>query len=247
MVTHILTFHAAAGLFCLYSQEGVLYSREKETSIVMPHFQNEQDFPGYKVVGVDEVGYGAWAGPVVVAGVLFHTYELSPFLSENIKDSKTLTAPMREKVFEAFTSTPHWGQWYISSVSVDSLTNGHVLQETLKAMAYVAEQLNASAVLVDGCHRLPCALPQRTLAKGDHISFSIAMASIIAKVTRDRLMQDLSWKYPEFFWHRNKGYGTLQHQEALRIHGLTIHHRPKYCRRIIPLQEPFEATKTFFQ
>jgi ribonuclease HII len=199
----------------------------------MPHFQYEQKFSSHSVAGVDEVGYGAWAGPIVVAGVIFDTYDLPPFLQENINDSKSVTAAMRDRLFEAFTSMPHLGRWETFFVSVESLTKGNVLQETLKAMTHVADTLKASAVLVDGCHRIPSQIPQKTLPKGDHISFSIAMASIIAKVTRDRFMETLSHEYPSFSWDRNKGYGTRHHQEALIAHGLTIHHRPQYCRRIL--------------
>jgi len=199
----------------------------------MPSFEFENAFNIPAIAGVDEVGYGAWAGPVVVAAVILYPEYIPISFLTQVNDSKALSAAQRMDLYTTFTAHPVWGKSSIAFVSVEQINQGNVLHETHKAMAIAVEALPAHAVLVDGCHPIPCALPQRSIPKGDQKSLSIAMASILAKVTRDHLMQDLALSHPPFQWEKNKGYGTLAHRKAILAHGLTSHHRTKYCRNLI--------------
>ena len=199
----------------------------------MPDFELERSFGGSAIAGVDEVGYGAWAGPVVVAAVILDPDQICPDFLNKINDSKALSARQRELIYTTFVAQPLWGKWSIASVSVEKINVGNVLHETHTAMANAVNLLPACAVLVDGCHTIPTDLPQQCIPKGDQKSLSIAMASIVAKVTRDRLMQELSAVYPPFQWKKNKGYGTLSHRNAIFDHGLTPHHRVNYCHNFM--------------
>lgn len=199
----------------------------------MPDFELERSFGGFEIAGVDEVGYGAWAGPVVVAAVILAPDQICPDFLNTVNDSKALSARQREAIYTTFVAHPLWGKWSIADVSVEKINTGNVLHETHIAMANAVTLLPACAVLVDGCHTIPTDLPQQCTPKGDQKSLSIAMASIIAKVTRDRLMQELSLSYPFFQWDKNKGYGTLSHRNAIVDHGLTPHHRINYCHNFM--------------
>ena len=206
----------------------------------MPDFHFETSLAVSFVAGVDEVGYGAWAGPVLVAAVILDAPSIPSSFLTQIHDSKALSAVQREKLYTTFVAHPLWGQWSLASVSVEAINQGNVLRETHKAMATAVELLPACAVLVDGCHTIACDLPQKCIPKGDQKSLSIAMASIMAKVSRDRLMTDLASLYPLFQWEKNKGYGTLGHRQAILHHGLTSHHRLKYCRNLMREKESQE-------
>ena len=206
----------------------------------MPDFELERSFSLSAVAGVDEVGYGAWAGPVVVAAVIIDRNHVSFDFLDTVNDSKALTAPQREAIYTTFLAHPLWGQWSVSFVSVEKINAGNVLRETPAAMTTAVSLLPAEAILVDGCYTLPCDLPQKCAPKGDQQSLSIALASVLAKVTRDRFMQDLSPQYPPFNWEKNKGYGTLSHRNAIRDHGLSPHHRIKYCDKFMKANRLFD-------
>lgn len=186
------------------------------------------------IAGVDEVGYGAWAGPIIVAAVIINqqAIKLTPLMTM-IKDSKQLSFNQRETIYEKFVESPDLACWATASVSVEELTVGNVLHETLRAMTIAVSGINAAGVIVDGCHGIPCQLPQKIIPNGDQKSLSVALASILAKVTRDRLMCELAKTYPGFLWEKNKGYGTLAHRKAILCHGLTPHHRVKYCHKFL--------------
>lgn len=203
----------------------------------MPDYAWEKSLPEGPIAGVDEVGYGAWAGPVGVAAVILSLENIPSLFLEKIQDSKKLTPRRREDLVQDFLQHPAWGKWTLAWVKVEHINEGNVLQETLSAMAEAAFMLHPKGVVVDGNHAIPCPLPQRWGPKGDQQSWSIAMASILAKVHRDRRMETLSLEYPLFHWQQNKGYGTQAHREAVLTHGLTPHHRLRYCRKILEKKE----------
>lgn len=196
-----------------------------------PDFSLEQASPG-PVAGIDEVGRGPWAGPVVAAALIFpHRDSLPETLRHGLNDSKTLSAARREALFAELPSCAAIG---LGAASVAEIDCFNILQATLRAMARAMAQLERrletgpSLALVDGTHAPSLSCPVQTVTKGDSKSLSIAAASIVAKVTRDRLMAELGRRYPGFGWERNAGYGTAQHKEGLARLGITPHHRRSF-------------------
>ena len=193
----------------------------------MPDFNLEREFGGI-VAGIDEAGRGPWAGPVVAAAVVLPA-ELPHRLAERLDDSKKLSAAVRGELFAALAGCAEIG---IGAASVAEIDRDNILAATFLAMrrAVAALPRTPSVVLVDG-NRLPPGLPceGRTVVGGDGKSLSIAAASIVAKVTRDRAMAALGARYPAFGWERNAGYGTRQHQEGLLASGVTRHHRRSFA------------------
>lgn len=188
------------------------------------------------VAGVDEAGRGPWAGPVVAGAVIFPNLRISDLLRETLNDSKKLTHAKRVILFEELhRSDALIGCGMASVEEIDSL---NILQATFLAMKRAIEALSLapSFALIDG-NKIPPKLPcsAQAVVKGDALSLSIAAASIIAKVTRDRLMNDLAKDYPHYGWEKNAGYGTKIHQDGLKEFGICIHHRKSYApiRRII--------------
>ena len=179
---------------------------------------------GYEVImGVDEVGRGPWAGPVTACAVILDPENIPPGLN----DSKKLSAKRRAQLFEEIINTS-----LVSCVHVDvgEIDKINILQATFRAMERSISKLPIpDHILIDG-NKLPPNLPSPATAiiKGDGKSASIAAASIIAKVTRDRLMADLSLEYPGYGWEKNAGYGTKIHQSGLLNNGLTPHHRRSF-------------------
>jgi ribonuclease HII len=177
------------------------------------------------VAGVDEVGRGPLAGPVVAAAVVF-PQDIS---LTQITDSKRLTPQKREELFDLiFQNALNVG---IAKVDQDAIDKLNILNASLKAMQEAISRLKnrPDLVLVDGNQKIPnLRIPQITIIKGDSLSLSVAAASIIAKVTRDRLMQDHHKKYPIFFFNQNKGYATKSHIQALREHGPCEIHRRSF-------------------
>lgn len=177
------------------------------------------------VCGVDEAGRGPLAGPVVAAAVIFDKKRIP----RGLDDSKKLSAPTREKLFEKIMERAV--AVGVGEASVDEIDLVNIRQATHLAMARAVRALNPAPVfaLVDGND--PPALPCHceTIIGGDGISVSIAAASIIAKVTRDRIMVALHRQFPVYCWDRNKGYGTEDHLHALAVHGCTAHHRRSFA------------------
>ena len=175
------------------------------------------------VCGIDEAGRGPWAGPVVAAAVV-----LDPkCIPGGIDDSKKLTEAQREALFPALLASARVG---IGIADVARIDRDNILQATLWAMAQALEQIEGVALaLVDGnrAPTLPCAV--ETIIEGDAKSLSIAAASIIAKVTRDRIMVGHDVTYPQYGFARHKGYGTAFHQDALERHGPTPLHRRSFA------------------
>ena len=180
------------------------------------------------VAGIDEVGRGPWAGPVVAAAVILDQDRLPDHLLSSIDDSKNLTAAKREQLAQQL---PHVARIGLGAAAVAEIASLNILDATLLAMARAVDALGnpPDFALVDGNQlpTLPCA--SRAVIKGDSVSLSIAAASIVAKVTRDRLMARLGARYPGFGWERNAGYGTKEHQEALKRLGVAPHHRVSFA------------------
>ena len=174
--------------------------------------------------GVDEAGRGPWAGPVVAAAVVLP----ENFVTDKINDSKKLSKKNRDILYESITKNADFGLGFASVNEIDKL---NILQATFLAMTRAVSNLNTLPVraLIDGNvipSDLPCAA--ECIVKGDSKVVSIAAASIIAKVTRDRFMTKLAQLYPGYGWEKNFGYGVKEHQEALKILGLTPEHRRSF-------------------
>lgn len=202
----------------------------------MPDFRLEKEArrAGFsRVAGVDEAGRGPWAGPVVAGAVVIEGLRLSPALRRNIDDSKRLTPGRRETLFEALCDLEREGHVRIGvgRAAVWEIDAVNILEAALRAMARAVGALGVGPdlVLVDGNREPALSCSVRTVVKGDARSLSIAAASIVAKVTRDRLMQDLARDHPGYGWERNAGYGTRQHRAALARLGITPQHRASFA------------------
>ncbi|MCE2509785.1 MAG: ribonuclease HII [Alphaproteobacteria bacterium] len=189
----------------------------------MPDFALEMEVPG-PVAGIDEVGRGPLAGPVLAAAVILKPEDFPKHLHGEVRDSKTLSAGKREAVLKALLPISRIG---IGAASVREIDRLNILNATFLAMARAVQalQLEPALALVDGNRAPALACPVRTVVGGEMVSLSIAAASIVAKVTRDRLMVRLGRRHPGYGWERNAGYGTAAHREALLSLGVTPHHR----------------------
>lgn len=196
----------------------------------MPDFSLEDALGGQNIAGVDEVGYGAWAGPVLVAAVILYPHCIPERVLNMVEDSKKLSPAKRNYVYEKLLENPAHLTWVTRQASVEEIAQYNVLGATLRAMACAVEALRPvpKGILVDGRHTPPTSLPTYPTVRGDGKSLSIAAASILAKVTRDTWMVQLHQEFPEFCWQSNKGYGTASHASALKKFGLTPHHRIGY-------------------
>ncbi len=207
----------------------------------MPSFEYENRLGGL-VVGVDEAGRGPWAGPVVAGAVVFLTQDVDAFLLENLNDSKKISARKREVLYDKLMEAQAKGNILlgIGQASVEEIDALNILQATFLAMKRAVEALRQKPdyAIVDGNQKpkgLPC--DSMTVIKGDAKSYSIAAASILAKVYRDRLMADLAKDYPYYGFEKNAGYGTKTHIEGLQNHGVAEGiHRKSYR----PIQEILE-------
>jgi len=206
------------------------------------------------VAGLDEAGRGPLAGPVVAAAIFL---QKNCRINLRINDSKKLSEKQREYFYEILTGHPHI-EWGIGMVSEKIIDRVNILEATKLAMQkavqvlekklenqyshkYDGRRICASIdfLLIDGNFTLPArsiggggaaiSVPQRSIIKGDQKVFSIAAASIIAKVTRDRLMQEMHKKYPKYGFNKHKGYGTTQHIQYLKNFGPCPVHRKSFC------------------
>ena len=199
----------------------------------------EAGAPAILVAGVDEAGRGPLAGPVVSAAVVLPAKGLPRGLAGSIDDSKALTAKRREAVLPAILGCCEVG---IGSASVAEIDRVNILQATFLSMRRALAALpEAPAIaLIDG-NRVPKDLPclGRAIIGGDRRSLSIAAASIVAKVIRDRIMAGLSEQHPGYGWDRNAGYGTPEHLAALQELGVSPHHR----RSFAPVSQRLSLTR----
>lgn len=177
-----------------------------------------------KIVGVDEAGRGPLAGPVVAAAVQI----LPTDFKCEIRDSKRLSPKKREQAYEEILRTCHVGVGISTVAEIDEI---NILQATFLAMRRALKVLpfEPEFCLVDGNLEIPdLPWPQRAIVKGDHLSISIAAASIVAKVERDRIMEDYHKLYPNYNFGQNKGYATKEHRAAIKENGRSPVHRQSF-------------------
>ena len=193
----------------------------------MPDFVIEGGYTG-RVAGVDEVGRGPLAGPVVAAAVVF-PHGVAPGLAMMLDDSKKLSGEQREGAYAALLASGS-AEIGVGAASVTEISRINILRASLLAMARAVSRLPVTPdmVLVDGNQAPKLACPVRCVIGGDAISLSIAAASIVAKVVRDRAMTRLAARIPVYDWHSNVGYGTAAHRAAITVHGPSRHHRPTF-------------------
>ncbi|EFH86948.1 ribonuclease HII [Ktedonobacter racemifer] len=188
------------------------------------------------IAGLDEAGRGCLAGPVVAAAVILPLESNpTPVLARftGVNDSKQLNEATRERLYDVIME--HALAVGVGIGSVELIDQRNILQATLQSMRVALTQLTptAQALLLDAVRLRDIPLPQLSLTKGDSRCLSIAAASIIAKVTRDRLMHQLHEEFPRYGFKQHKGYGTPEHLEALKQFGVTPHHR----RSFSPIRE----------
>jgi ribonuclease HII len=216
-----------------------------------PNFSEEKKLwrKGYKIVaGIDEAGRGPLAGPVIAVAIIVQNFKFqilnfkanSNF--KNIKDSKKMTAKQRENVYRFLTMQPDiiFGIGKVSEKIIDKI---NILEATKLAMKRATMSLNSKLqtvnckkiqnieyLLIDGNFKInKLKMPQKSIIKGDSKVMSIAMASIIAKVTRDKIMEKYHKKYPDYGFDKHKGYGTKEHFSNLKNFGICKIHRKTFC------------------
>lgn len=198
----------------------------------MPDFKYEDMYEGL-IVGVDEAGRGPWVGPVVAGAVVFLKKKVDPYLLAHLNDSKKISAKMREKLFELIKEESLKGNlaFGIGQASAQEIDEMNILEATFLAMRRAVQNLKIKPdmALIDG-NRTPkdFVCPTKCIIKGDALSCSISAASIMAKVYRDRLMQEMARIYPGYGFEKNAGYGTKEHIEGLKKYGVTPEHRKSY-------------------
>ncbi len=188
-----------------------------------------------RVVGIDEAGRGPLAGPVVAAAVVLP----ERFRHRELDDSKKLSERTRERLYAEITGHGEI-RWAFAVVEAEEIDRLNILRATHEAMrrAFAALLFAPDHALIDGLPVLPFPIPQTALVGGDGLSFSIAAASVIAKVTRDRLMVEMEARYPAYGFARHKGYGTALHLAKLRAHGPCAIHRKSFSpvrQALLPL------------
>ncbi len=188
----------------------------------------DSQYAGFVVAGIDEVGRGPLAGNLVTACVVMPPEPLIMW----VDDSKKLSEPRRESVYEEIMA--HALYVGIGQATPEEIDEINILQATRKAMKEAADQVPADIFLVDAMSDLGLKGREVHIIKGDATSYAIAAASIVAKVTRDRQMQELDELYPGYGFMRHKGYGTAEHLAALRSIGPCPAHRRSFIRRICP-------------
>ena len=198
-----------------------MINREERARMLMS-FDRQYMQPGIVVAGMDEVGRGPLAGNVVTACVVMPE---SPLL-QWVDDSKKLSESRREKVYEEIMACALYIG--IGEVSPEEIDRINILQATRKAMRIAAESVPADLFLIDAVTGLGLKGKEVPIVRGDASSYSIAAASIVAKVTRDRQMAEADLLYPEYGFARNKGYGTKEHIAALKEYGPTPLHRRSF-------------------
>jgi len=187
------------------------------------------------VIGTDEAGRGPVAGDVYTAAVCFKD-DVPIELFSKLNDSKKLKEETREELYDLIKKYSYWS---INAITIKQIEEINILQASLLGMKIsILDVIQKSNVknplcLVDGNKKIKFDLPQKTIVKGDSKSASIAAASILAKVERDRYMKKLSLKYPEYNWNKNKGYLTKSHIEAIKKYGICKYHRKSFLKNHI--------------
>ena len=189
--------------------------------VMNPDFLIENECACDFIAGVDEAGRGPLCGPVVAAAVIFPNRDIE--IPVVIRDSKKMSAHQRAVAYDWITKNTIWATGECNPVEIDEL---NILWASMRAMERAVASLSRAPelCLIDG-NRVPQNLRGRAIVRGDAKSISIAAASIVAKETRDKIMQDLSVRFPEYGWDKNAGYPTAEHLSAIEKYGVTEHHR----------------------
>lgn len=207
-----------------WMREYELHKKNKQMFEEMMTFEHKAKKKGFQYIcGIDEVGRGPLAGPVVAAAVILP----DGFYLPGLTDSKKLTEEKREYFYGIIVKEAiSYGIGMISPEQIDDL---NIYQATKAAMLAAVDQLSLKpdCLLIDAME-LALPIPQESLIKGDSRSVSIAASSVVAKVTRDRLMKQLALEWPQYGFDQNMGYGTKRHIEALNKYGVTVHHRKSF-------------------
>ena len=193
-------------------------------------YENEAKSKGYNVIcGVDEAGRGPLAGPVFAAAVILP----DGHIIEGVNDSKKLSEKKREMLFDKIIE--ECVCYSIGTASEKEIDEINILQATYLAMKRAVEglEIKPDYVLIDGNRMPPLDIPAETIVEGDGKSASIAAASIIAKVSRDRYMLKLAEKYPQYEFEKHKGYGTKLHYEKIAEHGISDIHRKSFLKKVL--------------
>ncbi len=201
---------------------------KNEVKIDWLKYENEAKADGFNIVcGIDEAGRGPLAGPVCAAAVILP----DGCIIDGVNDSKKLTEKKREQLFEVIKETAV--AYSIATADEKEIDEINILQATYLAMnrAFNGLKIKPDMALVDGNRDPNLGIPTRTIVKGDAASMSIAAASILAKVTRDRFMLEMDKKYPEYQFAKHKGYGTKLHYEMLDKYGASEIHRMSFLRK----------------
>ena len=198
----------------------------------MPNFSIEEGF-NTPVIGLDEVGRGPLAGPVISCGCHFKNYTILIEFKEFIGDSKKLSEKKRVLSFKFLQKLKKENiiDFHLGIANVEEIDNLNILEATKLSMKRVVDKFNLknAQLIIDGNFSLNYkSYKEQSIIKGDNKSLSIAAASIIAKVHRDRLMKKLSIKFQDFGWEKNAGYGTKTHIENIHRLGPTMHHRKTF-------------------
>ncbi len=198
----------------------------------MPDFSIETKLE-HPVIGLDEVGRGPLAGPVISCGCYFKSYKIQNEFKDYIGDSKKLSEKKREASFKFLQSLKNDDviKYHLGIANVNEIDQLNILEATKLSMRRVVDKFNMenANLLIDGNFSLSYkSYKEQSIVRGDDKSLSIAAASIIAKVHRDRLMKKLSLKFQNFGWEKNAGYGTKMHIENIYRLGPTIHHRKTF-------------------
>ncbi len=198
----------------------------------MPDYEYESkaSAKGYSCIcGVDEAGRGPLAGPVYAAAVILP----QGLVIEGLNDSKKLSEKKRELLYDKVTENAI--AWSVGIATEQEIDEVNILQATYLAMRRAVEGLEVKAdyALIDGNRMPPLSIDGETVIKGDALSMSIAAASIIAKVSRDRFMLEIDEKYPEYQFSKHKGYGTALHYEMIEKYGISPVHRRSFLKKLL--------------
>lgn len=210
--------------------------------MILPHLEKEKLYweQGLQfVAGIDEAGRGPLAGPVVAGAVIVQPHIIEEVRNapefKLVRDSKMLSALQREKAYEFVTQNFQWGIGFSDEKTIDRV---NILQASFLAMKKAVSNLKSKTkqspqiILIDGRSPIPnISIRQESIVSGDKHIFSISAASIVAKVTRDRIMLEYSEKYPQYDFARHKGYGTKLHFEMIEKHGMCDIHRKSFCKK----------------
>ncbi len=202
--------------------------KERERLFLMGEYERKYADKKF-ICGVDEVGRGPFAGPVMAGAVILPADCEILYLN----DSKKLSPKRREALYDEIVSKAL--AWSVARVEPERIDEINILQATFEAMREAVSKLDIrpDIILVDAVHIPDLDIPQESIVKGDAKSLSIAAASIVAKVTRDRVMEEYAALYPGYGFERNMGYGTAEHRDALRTRGATPIHRKTFIHDYI--------------